>query len=222
MATVAPAAAFLVARSLTHTADLPTPSMENVAMSVTWSTAWRGTPAQVSVTRYQPAARRLGSWIQVHPSSTVLDPEACLDDAGQAGESGPAGVVETRAQSGAVSMACQASIAAARLGEAVDRDRDRGGRLRLLRRVDADADGGLLARGRLGEGALQADRDLGPGLGRGLEPDDQSSASDLAGAGQREPVGDGHRVDAALGQRLGGDEHEGATGGLEAARRWPA
>ena len=47
------------------------PSMENVAMSVTWSTAWRGTLAQVSVTRYQPAARRLGSWIHEKPSSTV-------------------------------------------------------------------------------------------------------------------------------------------------------
>ena len=110
--TVAPAAAFLVRRSLTQTADLPAPSMENVATSVTWSTAWRGTPPQVSVTRYQPTGRRFGSWIHEKPSSTVRILRLALATRGRPAI-GTGAMVETRVHSGAVSIAFQASIAAA-------------------------------------------------------------------------------------------------------------
>ena len=111
MAAVAPTAAFFVARSLTHTADRPLPRMENVEMSVTWSTAWRGTPAQVSVTRYQPTASRFGSWIQATPSSMPWILTLALTTRVRPAV-GTGVVVETCVQLGAFSMAFHASIAA--------------------------------------------------------------------------------------------------------------
>ena len=113
MATAAPAAALPVARSLTQTADLPTPSMENVAMSVTCSTAWRGMPLHVSVTRYQPAASRFGSWIQEGPSSLPWTLTLALTTRGRPAV-GTAAAVETSVQSGAFSTVFQAPIAAVR------------------------------------------------------------------------------------------------------------
>ncbi len=104
-----------MARLLTQTAERSVATTAYVAVSVTWRSSWRGTPANVIETMYQPTGRARGSCTHRGPSvSSWIASEAATTRGSPV--VGTGGAVVTIVQSGALAIADQAAIAAVMSG----------------------------------------------------------------------------------------------------------